>query len=408
MYRLTTNEEISGRIRGLQDRLAGEGIDAAFLVQNADLFHFTGSIQQGVLVVPSDGEPVYFVRRVFERARSESPLEHIVRIGSPREIPAYFGKKRISFGTIGFELDVMPVNIFRRFAGLFPDAKTEDLTNILRELRAVKGPSAIEAMRRCGRNLSALLHGAAREIRPGLTETELGGILQGRAISQGHTTITRMRGWNQEVGLGCVISGPDSAIPSYADFPTAGKGSSPYVPVGQGERMFRENEPIIVDLMWAQDGYLVDMARTYVCGTLPEKLRLAHEMTVKVMRNIESAIRPGAAAGDLYEIGMEMVSRTPFPGNFMGPPGYNVKFIGHGVGIETDEFPFIAKGSTTVLASGMTFALEPKFVFPGEGAVGLENCYLVTDGGFEKLTLMREDLISCGDRIGDTKEEPDA
>jgi Xaa-Pro aminopeptidase len=204
-----------------------------------------------------------------------------------------------------------------------------------------------------------------------------------------------MRAWNQEVGLGCVISGADAAIPSYADFPTAGKGSGPYVPVGQGHRPFRENEPVLIDLMWAQDGYLVDMARTYVIGVLPEKLLMAYEMTVNVMRNIESATRPGAVAGDLYEIGLEMASQSPFAENFMGAPGYNVKFIGHGVGIETDEFPFIAKGSRTVLAPGMTFALEPKFVFPAEGAVGLENTYLVTETGFEKLTLMDEGIITC-------------
>jgi len=185
-------------------------------------------------------------------------------------------------------------------------------------------------------------------------------------------------------------------IPSYADFPTAGKGSGPYVPVGQGHRPFRENEPILVDLMWAQDGYLVDMARTYVIGELPEKLLMAYEMTVKVMRNIESATRSGAVAGDLYEIGLEMASRSPFAANFMGAPGYNVKFIGHGVGIETDEFPFIAKGSETVLVPGMIFALEPKFVFPSEGAVGLENTYLVTETGFEKLTPMEEGVIVCG------------
>ncbi|GAB4367517.1 MAG: Xaa-Pro peptidase family protein [Deltaproteobacteria bacterium] len=409
MYRLTSKEEISARIGALQERLRAEGIDAAFLVQNADLFHFAGSIQQGVLIVPAQGEPVYFVRRVFERARAESPLEHVVRIASPREIPAYWEKQGIVFKTIGYELDVLPVNTFHRFFALFPEAEAKDLTVTLRELRAVKTPSAIEAMRRCGQNLSALLAEAAGEIRPGRTETELAGILQGRAISRGHTTITRMRGWNQEVGLGCVISGADSAIPSYADFPTSGRGSSPYVPVGHGERAFRRDEPILVDIMWAQDGYLVDMARTFVCGTLPEKFRMAHEMTVKVMRNIESAIRPGAVAGDLYEIGMEMVSRSPFAEHFMGPPGYNVKFIGHGVGIETDEFPFIAKGSTTMLSPGMTFALEPKFVFPGEGAVGLENCYLVTDTGFEKLTRMEEAPIRCGDPpAGETEEERDA
>ena len=403
MYRLTPKEEISGRIRRLQERLVRDGIDAAFIVQNADLFYFTGSIQQGVLIVPSAGEAVYFVRRVYERALAEAAVEQIERIASPKEIPAFFEKRNISFDAIGFELDVMPVSVFQRFSPLFPGARTVDVSGILRETRAVKGPAEIDAMRACGKNLSGLLDSARSEIRIGLTETELGGILQGRAISGGHTTITRMRAWNQEVGLGCVISGPDAAMPSYADFPTAGKGSGPFVPVGQGHRTFRNGEPILVDLMWAQDGYLVDMARTYVIGELPEKLLMAYEMTVKVIRNIESAIRPGAVAGDLYEIGLEMASRGPFAANFMGAPGYNVKFIGHGVGIETDELPFIAKGSRTILAPGMTFALEPKFVFPSDGAVGLENTYLVTETGFEKLTLMDEGIIACGAREEERK-----
>lgn len=395
MYRLTPKEEISARIKALQERLARAGIGGAFIVQNADLFFFTGSIQQGVLVVPADGEPVYFVRKVFERAVAETAVEHVERIASPREIPAYFAKKGIAFGSLGFEMDVMPVATFNRFAPLFPEARAVDISMDIRDIRAVKGPSEMEALRTCGRRLAGLLSAARTDILPGMTETELGGLLQGKAIAAGHTTITRMRAWNQEVGLGCVISGPDSALPSYADFPTAGKGSSPYVPVGQGHRIFGENEPIIVDLMWAQDGYLADMARTYVCGKLPAKLSMAHEMAVKVMRNIESAVRPGAVAGDLYEIGLEMASHSPFAGNFMGPPGYNVKFIGHGVGIESDEIPFIAKGSKTVLAEGMAFALEPKFVFPSEGAVGLENSYLVTETGFEKLTLMEEEIIPC-------------
>ncbi|MGA6994450.1 MAG: Xaa-Pro peptidase family protein, partial [Candidatus Deferrimicrobiaceae bacterium] len=338
----------------------------------------------------------YFVRRVYERAVEEAAIDRIVRIASPKEIPAHFEKRKTSFGTIGFELDVMPVLTFQRFSGLFPDAKTVDVSGAIREIRAVKGPSEIEVMRACGKNLAGLLSGARERIRPGVTETALGGILQGGAISAGHTTITRMRAWNQEVGLGCVISGADAAIPSYADFPTAGKGSGPYVPVGQGHRTFKENEPILIDLMWAQDGYLVDMARTYVIGSLPETLTTAYGMAAEVMRKIESATRPGAVAGDLYEIGLEAASRTPFAGHFMGAPGYNVKFIGHGVGIETDEFPFIAKGSKTILMPGMTFALEPKFVFPSEGAVGLENTYLVTETGFEKLTLMDEGIIACG------------
>src|SRR3970040_2847308 len=120
MYRLTPKEEISARIRALQKRLGRDGADAAFLVQNADLFYFTGSIQQGVLIVPADGEPVYFVRRVYERGQAEAGLEHIVRIASPKEIPAYFERKKVSFGVIGFELDVMPVATVQRSSRCFP------------------------------------------------------------------------------------------------------------------------------------------------------------------------------------------------------------------------------------------------------------------------------------------------
>jgi len=94
--------------------------------------------------------------------------------------------------------------------------------------------------------------------------------------------------------------------------------------------------------------------------------------------------------------GLAAAAATPYAANFMGPPGYNTKFIGHGIGIEVDEFPFVAKGAPSVLAPGMVFALEPKFVFPGEGAVGLENTYLVTADGFETLTPLDEGVLRCG------------
>ena len=147
--------------------------------------------------------------------------------------------------------------------------------------------------------------------------------------------------------------------------------------------------------MWAQDGYLVDMARTYSIGPMHAKMEEAYEHAVAVLRAIEAGIRPGAVAGDLYDAGLAVAAATPYAENFMGPPGYNTKFIGHGIGIEVDEFPFVAKGAATVLAPGMVFALEPKFVFPGEGAVGLENTYLVTADGFETLTPLDEGVLRC-------------
>ena len=378
MYALTPATEIHARIATLQAGLRAAHLDAAFLVQNADLFYFTGSIQQGILIVPAEGEPVYFVRRVFERAVEESPLPNVRKIGSPKEVTAYFAEKNVTFAAIGFELDVLPVGTFLRFQQVFPGAKPEDVSMIVREIRAAKSPHEADPLRENGRKLAALLSGARKKIRPGVTEVALQGMLQGEAIGGGHSTINRMRAFNQDPGLGCVISGPDAAVPSYADFPTAGKGLSPFVPAGQGERAIQANEPLIIDLMWAQDGYLVDMARTYSVGPMPAKMEQAYNHAVAVLRTIEA----GAA--------------TPYAENFMGPPGYNTKFIGHGIGIEVDEFPFVAKGAPTVLAPGMVIALEPKFVFPGEGAVGLENTYLVTADGFETLTPLDEGVLRCG------------
>ena len=88
--------------------------------------------------------------------------------------------------------------------------------------------------------------------------------------------------------------GARRGVPSYADFPTAGKGLSPFVPAGQGERAILPNEPVIVDLMWAQDGYLVDMARTYSVGPMDAKMEEAYAHAVAVLRAIEAGIRPGS------------------------------------------------------------------------------------------------------------------
>ncbi|MBP2683156.1 MAG: peptidase, partial [Deltaproteobacteria bacterium] len=323
MYKLTPAPEIHGRIAKLQERLRDAHLDAAFLVQNADLFYFTGSIQQGILIVPAEGEPVYFVRRVFERAVSESPLPNVRRIAGPREVTAYFAERKIAFPSIGFELDVLPVGTYQRFQQVFPGAEPGDVSPIVREIRATKSPHEAEALRENGRKLAALLSGARGKIRPGVTEVALQGLLQGEAIGGGHSTINRMRAFNQEPGLGCVISGPDAAVPSYADFPTAGQGLSPYIPAGQGERAIQGNEPVIIDLMWAQDGYLVDMARTYSVGPMPGKMEEAYGHAVAVLRAVEAGIRPGAVAGDLYAAGLAVAAATPYAANFMGPPGYN-------------------------------------------------------------------------------------
>jgi len=78
---------------------------------------------------------------------------------------------------------------------------------------------------------------------------------------------------------------------------------------------------------------------------------------------------------------------------FMGAGAERVRFLGHGVGMEIDELPILAPGFDQPLEEGNVVAIEPKFVFPGRGAVGIENMYAVTASGFETLTTASEELI---------------
>ena len=78
--------------------------------------------------------------------------------------------------------------------------------------------------------------------------------------------------------------------------------------------------------------------------------------------------------------------------NFMGFGTDQVKFLGHGVGLELDELPVLAAGVKSRLMPGMVIAIEPKFTFPGEGVVGIENTFAITENGLERLTLTPDEL----------------
>src|SRR6266545_4254749 len=125
--RLTPKNELEFRYRKLQEYMAAEGLDAVIMLQNADLFYFTGTIQSGNLYVPAEGEPIYMVRRDFGRARMESGLNRLVPFASMKDIPAILAEHGYSLPVrIGMELDVLPVNLFERYRKVFPDGQFSD------------------------------------------------------------------------------------------------------------------------------------------------------------------------------------------------------------------------------------------------------------------------------------------
>src|SRR6056297_845786 len=107
--RITPLQELKNRCKSLQALLLEEGIDAALLVQNSDLFYFTGSIQRGAIYLPAVGEPVYFVIKDHGRARMESGLRQVLPLEGFKQLPEQLRQQGLTLPpTLGLELDVLP------------------------------------------------------------------------------------------------------------------------------------------------------------------------------------------------------------------------------------------------------------------------------------------------------------
>ena len=124
-------------------------------------------------------------------------------------------------------------------------------------------------------------------------------------------------------------------------------------------------------------------------------MREAHARILDLNSEIESMLKPGAECRALCDFAFEKAKKLPAGAAFMGIGDNFMRFIGHGVGLELDELPVLTSRSNAQLESGMIIAIEPKAFFSERGGVGIENMYLITDAGCEKLTEYREEVIYC-------------
>jgi Xaa-Pro dipeptidase len=394
--RITPTPELEYRCSRLQSCMAAEGLDAVLVMQNADLFYFTGSIQSGCLYVPLHGQPLYLVRRDAGRARKESGLKEIVPFSSLKSLPmilAEYGYPQPK--RIGMELDVLPVNLCERYRSLYPDAGFADAAPLIRRLRMIKSSYEIHIMMDAGRQADKIYRHAREIIREGMTDLELAADLECVARRDGHPGLIRMRGFNGEMLFGHTFSGADSAVPAYCDTPLGGMGISPSFGQGASYKPICRNEPVIIDFAGSFDGYLVDQTRVFAIGGVSDRLKQGYDDMLAVQEQMKELARPGVSWGEIYDACLALAVKQGHADHFMGYRGMQVSFIGHGIGIEIDEYPLIARGfGKNPLEVGMAFAFEPKLVFPGEGAVGIENTFYLSHEGLKQLTFSDERLVT--------------
>jgi len=382
---ITPVEELVTRKERLQRLLQDKGIDGAIILQRADLFYFSGTGQDGHLLIPASGESVLLARKSFDRARRESRLPVVEKFPRSKELP---GTIRLNFRQIqkiGMELDVVPANHYLRFRAMFPETEIVDVSPLIRQIRMIKSEYEIGKLHEAAAMSDRLFAKVPEFLELGINEFTFAGRLEGYYRSLGHQGFVRVRSFNQEVFYGHVMSGANLAAPSYPDSATGGSGLNPSFPQGAGRKLLGLNEPIMVDFAGVHDGYMADQTRIFVFGQLAEHLVEAFETALRIEQYLRENATPGARCSELFAATQDLAAQAGFGDHYMG---YREKarFVGHGIGIELDEWPVIGHGIDTRLEEGMVVAIEPKFLFPDIGVVGLENTCVVRSRGLEALT----------------------
>lgn len=377
--------------------LQENGVAAALISQNADLFYFTGTIQRSFLFVPARGEPVLAVTGNLDRARRESRLNHIVPLKNGHQLDQALAEFDYSMrGQIGLEMDVLPVRYYFTLRRDFPGADFRDVSEHIRQVRMIKSEYEISQIRKGAEILDDVMREAQGSIRSGMTELEVDALLGALARRRGHQGCLRMRGYNQEMFYGHIFCGRIAALPSSMETPLGGLGTTPAIAQGASFNAITSNEPIIIDFGVGINGYVTDMTRTFVVGKLSTELEEAYSFAREVKDFMEGWVRPGRQCSLLYREAVELARRRGYGDYFMGYRESQVAFVGHGLGLEIDEYPLIAPHFHQEFQPNMVFAFEPKLVFPDVGVVGVEDDYLVTEAGVERLTTYDDRVLTIG------------
>ena len=386
---LLSESEARLRIGRLLALMRRDGMDSILVSDNANLLALCGRVYSGYAWIPAEGDPVWFVRRPVELEG-----ENVVYVHKPENIPTYLTEASIPTGhTIGLEYDVTAYSTTVRLMGLFTDAKTVNASGILREWRSVKTPEQVELMRQSGVKHAEVYKRVPGLFRIGMTDHELQVEIERLSRLEGCLGVFRISGPSMELFMGNVISGQNADNPTPYDFAMGGAGLDPSLPVGANGEEILEHTAVMVDLNGNFTGYMTDMTRVFSFGELPALALEAHQCSIDICHAFMKEARPGVEAKDLYAMAETMVRDSSLERYFMGHRQH-AGFVGHGIGIEVNELPVIAPRSRNILNEGNTIALEPKFVIPKVGAVGVENTYLITSGGAECLTVCSEEIIS--------------
>ena len=389
-------KELTGDLKLKWDRIQQAmrkiNADGCLLTVDVNLYYTTGRIYSGYFYLPAEGAPWFFVKRPNGLAGDH--VEYIRKPEQMAELFAFYGLEMPE--KLLLEADELTYNDYIRLQKIFNPKETGDATAMMRELRRIKTPYEIEMFRISAERHTKTYAEIPECFRPGMTDLEFQYEIEKRMRKNGSIGLFRAFGANMDIFMGSILAGENAEVPSPFDFALGGSGIDASCPLGANGTPLKEGTAIMVDMAGNYTAYMTDMTRVFSVGHLTELAYRAHQTALLIESEIENIARPGTPCAELYEIAAKIASAasTALAGS---NERYNVKqqakFVGHGIGIQINELPVLTPRSKDMLEPNMVFALEPKYVIPGIGAVGIENSFLVTETGLEKITHFTEDII---------------
>lgn len=385
-------KELTGDLKLKWDRIQQAmrkiNADGCLLTVDVNLYYTTGRIYSGYFYLPAEGAPWFFVKRPNGLAGDH--VEYIRKPEQMAELFAFYGLEMPE--KLLLEADELTYNDYIRLQKIFNPKETGNATAMMRELRRIKTPYEIEMFRISAERHAKTYVEIPECFRPGMTDLEFQYEIEKRMRKNGSIGLFRAFGANMDIFMGSILAGENAEVPSPFDFALGGSGIDASCPLGANGTPLKEGTAIMVDMAGNYTAYMTDMTRVFSVGHLTELAYRAHQTALLIESEIENIARPGTPCAELYEIAAKITESQRLGAYFMGTK-QQAKFVGHGIGIQINELPVLTPRSKDMLEPNMVFALEPKYVIPGIGAVGIENSFLVTETGLEKITHFTEDII---------------
>jgi Xaa-Pro dipeptidase len=364
-----TAEERRGRIEKARRLMAERRIDALMLTGGTSLVYYSG-IRWGLserlfaMVLPVKGDALY-VSPAFEedRAREQialGPLGHSADVRTWQEhedpylrIAQGLKDRGVSSGVLGIEETVRFV-FSDGVSKAAPTVKIASGTPVSAGCRTIKDAHELALMRLASQVTLKAYEAAWKALKDGMTQNDFASL-----VSQAH----RKLGF--EGGAGVQV-GEYSALPHGSITP----------------QVVREGSILLIDGGCSVEGYSSDISRTFVLGKPTDKMKQVFDIEYQAQSAALQAAKPGVPCEAVDAAARKVIVDAGYGPDYK----YFTHRVGHGMGMDGHEWPYLVKGNTLPLAPGMTFSDEPGIYIRGEFGVRIEDDMVITENGAELMT----------------------